>query len=185
VRRSVGLRAACRDRALIGLSPHAGQDELLRLIEENAIVFGAAGRRFGKSRAVAAAALHNLLLCPQADRLVAPGETRYALTVATSREQALILVDHARSLVRASRALSAELSEDTEFELRFRGDRALLALPCSSRSSRGYAASLVAFDELAHYVDEAQGGPRVAGKLWAALTPSVAQFGEFGRVVAI
>jgi phage terminase large subunit-like protein len=185
VRQRVPLTAACADRALIPLLPHPAQREFLLLIEEHAIVVAACGRRFGKSRAVAAAALHNLLLVPEADRLVAPGESRYALTVATSREQALILVDHARSLVRASRALSAELVEDTEFELRFRGGRALLAVPCSARSTRGYAASFVAFDEMGHYIDEAQGGPRVATKLWAALTPSVAQFGEHGRIVAI
>ena len=185
VRRAVSLTAACDDPALIPLLPHPSQKEFLRLIEENAITVAAAGRRFGKSRAVAAAALHNLLLCPEADLLVSVGESRVALVVSNSREQSLILLEHALSLVRASRALSAELVEATEFELRFRGDRALLAIPCSARSTRGYAASFVALDELGHFVDESQGGPRVAQRLWAALTPSVAQFGEFGRIVAI
>ena len=89
-----------------------------------------------------------------------------------------------RSLVRASPALSHELIEDSEFSPLPR-ERALLALPCSSRSIRGYAASFIAFDEMAFFVDEEQGGPRVAQRLWSSLTPSIAQFGQYGKVVAI
>lgn len=183
--RSVGLRAACKDPALIPLQPHDGQDEFLGLIEENRMTFGACGRRWGKSRMVAAAGLHNLLLCPEADALVSPGETRFALIVSNSREQSLILLEHGRTLVKASPSLSHELVEDSEYALRFRGDRAFLAVPCNSRSIRGYAASFVAFDEMSHYIDEEQGGPRVAQRLWSSLTPSIAQFREFGKVVGI
>jgi hypothetical protein len=165
--------------------PHPRQRDLLKAIQDHRNVIAACGRRFGKSRAVAAAGLHNLLLTPEADALVALGETRYALIVSNSREQSLILLEHARSLVSSSAALSHELVDDTEYELRFRGDRAFLAVPCNSRSIRGYAASFVAFDEQAHFVDESQGGPRVAQRLWAALTPSVAQFGPLGKVVCI
>jgi phage terminase large subunit-like protein len=185
MRRSVPLGAACRDRALIPLQPHPGQDELLSLAEEYRFLFAACGRRFGKSRWAAATALHNLLLTPEADALVSPGETRFVLIVANSREQALVVLDHARTLVRSSQALAHELVEESEYELRFRGNRSFLALPCSSRSVRGYAASTVIFDEMAHYPDEDVTGPRTADRLWAALTPSVAQFGRYGRVIAI
>jgi phage terminase large subunit-like protein len=185
MRRSVPLGAACRDPALIPLQPHAGQDELNSLAEVYRFLFAACGRRFGKSRWAAGVALHNLLLTPEADALVSPGETRYVLIVANSREQALVVLDHARTLVRSSQALSHELIEESEYELRFRGDRSFLALPCSSRSVRGYAASTVIFDEMAHYPDEDVSGPRTAERLWAALTPSVAQFGKYGRVIAI
>lgn len=61
--RPVGLVAAAKDRALIGLMPHPAQEEFLRLVEQYRILFAACGRRFGKSRAAAAAALHNLFLC--------------------------------------------------------------------------------------------------------------------------
>lgn len=122
---------------------------------------------------------------PQADLLVTPGETRYALIVATSREQALLVLEHARTLVRSSRALSHELVEEGEYQLTFRGNRALLAIPCNARSVRGYAASCVVFDECAHMNDAEVDGPMVASRLWAALTPSVAQFGAFGRIIAI
>ncbi len=183
--RPVGLVAAAKDRALIGLMPHPAQEEFLRLVEGNRILFAACGRRFGKSRAAAAAALHNLFFVPEADLLVTPGETRYALIVATSREQALLVLEHARTLVRSSRALSHELVEEGEYQLTFRGNRALLAIPCNARSIRGYAASCVVFDECAHMNDADVDGPMVASRLWAALTPSVAQFGEFGRIIAI
>src|SRR5262249_9663092 len=62
-----------------------------------------------------------------------------------------ILKEHARTLVHASPALRPELLEETEHELRFRGNRALLAIPCNARSVRGYAASFIAFDEQAHF----------------------------------
>jgi phage terminase large subunit-like protein len=158
---------------------------LLELAEEHRFLFAACGRRFGKSRWAAAVALHNLLLTPEADSLVAPGETRYAVVVANSREQSTVVVEHALSLVKASRALSHELVEEFEFELRFRGGRSFLALPCNARSIRGLAASCVVFDEMAHYPDEDVTGPRTAERLWGALTPSVAQFGPHGRVIAI
>ena len=183
--RSVSLAEACSDRRLIPLMPHPGQRELLELAEDHRFLFAACGRRFGKSRWASAVALHNLLLCPEADALVSPGETRYVLILASSREQALICLDHARTLVRSSPVLSHELVEESEYELRFRGNRAFLALPCSARSVRGYAASTVIFDELAHYPDEDVTGPRTADRLWGALTPSVAQFGQFGRVIGI
>jgi phage terminase large subunit-like protein len=183
--RSVGLRAGCRDRALIPLNPHPGQDELLKLAEEHRFLFVAAGRRFGKSRFAAAVGLYSLLLSPDADRLVAPGERRYAVVVAASREQASVVLNHALSLVKSSPVLRHELEEESEHELRFRGNRSLLALPSSSRSVRGLAASTVIFDELAHYPDEDVTGPRTAERLWGALTPSVSQFGPHGRVIAI
>jgi hypothetical protein len=115
-------------------------------------------------------------LVPQLDALTQPGETRYVLVVSNSREQSLILKEHARSLVHASPALRHELISEDEYELRFTNDRAFLAVPCNARSVRGYASSFVCFDEMGHYVDLDQGGPRVAQRLWSALTPSVAQF---------
>jgi hypothetical protein len=146
-RLSVPLLRACEDPSLIPLSPHTGQQRFLELIGENRIVVGACGRRSGKSRAVAAAGLHNLLLVPQLDALTQPGETRYVLVVSNSREQSLILKEHARSLVHASPALRHELISEDEYELRFTNDRAFLAVPCNARSVRGYASSFVCFDD--------------------------------------
>ena len=77
-----------------------------------------------------ACGLHNLFFSPACDELVAPGEVRFAIVVSTAREQAAsVALQHALTLVQASRALSHELIDVTEHELRFRGNKALLVLP--------------------------------------------------------
>lgn len=40
-------------------------------------------------------------------------------------------------------------------------------------------------DEAAHHLDVLEGGPQTAQRIWAAMTPSVAQFGGLGRIVVI
>lgn len=183
----VSLREALEDRRLLGAGfrPHPRQLELLEAIAGTRLVVAAAGRRFGKTKAAAAAALHNLLLIPELDELVALGERRYALSVANSREQAKIFVAHALALVTASPTLRRELISQTATELTFTRNRILSAFPCTAKSTRGYAASFVCLDEFAHHYDDEEGGPAVAPRIWSAMTPSVAQFGDLGRIVVI
>jgi hypothetical protein len=169
---------------VIGLVPHPAQRELLGLIEQHRIVVAACGRRFGKSKASAAAALWNLLLTPELDGLVGPGERRYAVCVANSETQARIWKEHAAQLVKASPTLRGELVSETSTELEFRGGRVLAAFPASARTGRGYAISFLALDELAHALDVDEGGPQTQERLWSSMTPSVAQFGAGGRIVA-
>jgi phage terminase large subunit-like protein len=182
---SVGLVEACESPRLIGLMPHPAQRELLERIADYRTVIGAAGRRFGKTKAVAAAALYNLLLCPEADKLVSRGEKRYAISVANSIAQSRIFLEHARVLVEGSPTLRDELVDIRANEIEFRGGRILAAFPCTAKSTRGYAASFVCLDEFAHFTDIEEGGPAVAARIWASVTPSVIQFGKFGKVVAI
>jgi phage terminase large subunit-like protein len=180
---SVGLVDACASGKLLAFAAHPRQRELLGLIESNRTVIAAAGRRFGKSRAAAAAAIWNLLLTPEADALVSKGEKRYAISVANSREQARIFLSHCSTLLASSPALRAEVVQENENEIVLSGCRVIAAMPCSAKSIRGYAASFVHFDEFAHFFDIEEGGPAVASKVWAALTPSVLQFRAYGRVV--
>jgi hypothetical protein len=167
---ATSLLAGCEDKRLIGLAP-------------NPIVVAACGRRFGKTKAAAAAALWNLLLVPELD--LGGSEKRYAMSIANSQLQARLFVDHARSLVQASPTLRAELVSETVNELVFRRNRVLAAFPCTAKGIRGYAASFVCLDEFAHFYDIEEGGPAVASKIWAAVRPSVAQFGKQGRTVLI
>jgi hypothetical protein len=179
----IGLVEACRHAELLNFGARGRQDELLELIERNQQVIAACGRRSGKTRCAAAGALWNLLLMPEIDALIGPGEIRYAASIANSREQAQIFVHHARALVMASPVLRSELVEDKQFELVFTRNRRLIALPCRDRAVRGLALSFLCLDELAHFVDE--GGSSVASAVYTALMPSLAQFGEYGRAVAI
>jgi phage terminase large subunit-like protein len=179
-----GLRAACEDERLLNLRPFPKQGDLLDLIERHRFVIAAAGRRFSKTTAAAAGAIWNLLLTPEADALVRPGERRYAMCVATSREQANVFLNAAETLLHNSPELRRLIVSRTENEIELAGKRIIAAMPCSSRALRGYAASFVCFDEMAHMNTEVE-GPAAQDRVWAALTPSVLQFKEHGRVVAI
>jgi hypothetical protein len=182
---SVPLLAACDDRQLLNFAPHPKQRELLETIERSQTTIACCGRRFGKTLAVAAAALQNLLLVPELDELVGRGENRFAVSVANNREQARLFVDHARSLVLGSPVLKRELVDATADRLVFRGNRILAAFPCTAKGARGWPISFLCLDEFAHHFDLAEGGPAVASRIWAAMTPSVAQFGDLGKVAAI
>jgi hypothetical protein len=179
------LIQAVDDEQLLGAAfrPHPSQRKLLEVIERERMSVACCGRRYGKTKAAAAAGLHNLLLVPALDALVGPGERRFALSVANSVAQARIFVEHGASMVRASPVLRRELVSQTATELVFRRGRVLAAFPCTSKSTRGFAASFIALDEFAHHFDAEEGGPAVAARIWAGLTPSVAQFGALGRIV--
>jgi hypothetical protein len=184
-RPTVGLLQACDDVQLLGFGAHPGQRKLLHAIEASRMVVACCGRRSGKTRSAAAAALHNLLLVPELDRMVGPTEKRYAISIANSLDQARIFVDHARALVEASPLLRQELESQGQDFLTFSGGRILTAWPCSSRTSRGYAASFVLMDETAHMFSDDLEGPAVAQRVYAAVTPSLAQFGALGKLVVM
>jgi len=183
----VGLVEALDDPRLLGagIRAHPRQRELLATIAEMRLTVACCGRRFGKTKAAAAAGVHNLLLVPELDKLVAPGEPRYAISIANSQAQAKIFVEHALALVKASPTLHRELVSETATELVFTRNRVLSAFPCTSRSTRGFAASFICLDEFAHHFDVEEGGPSVASRIWASMIPSVAQFGDRGRIVVI
>jgi hypothetical protein len=91
----------------------------------------------------ALACLWDALLRPELEELVRPGETRYAVAVATNQAQARLIVSAARSVVERSPALSPLVEAMTDDEIRFSlpsGARtALRAFPCSSRGGRGWS----------------------------------------------
>lgn len=198
-RRAVSLLRAVRDPNLLGTVTLPGHDkptglfpaqlELMRDVEADArILIWCLGRRSGKTTMAALVALWSCLLRPDLDAMVRPGERRYAVVVATSREQARILVDAARSLVEASPLLASSLESSDSDELRFRlpdGSRtALRAMPCSGRAVRGLPVSVVIFDEIAHFLTETE-GPAAADRVYGALLPATAQFGDLARVLLI
>jgi hypothetical protein len=168
-----------------GFSPHPRQRELAETIEAHRLTVACCGRRFGKTRMASAAALHNLLLVPELDELVARGERRYAVSVANNTAQARLFVEHAASIVKASPELARELVSETVDALEFRGGRVLAGFPCTARGGRGWPISFLVLDEFAHAYEIEEGGPATAQRLWAAMRPSTAQFRELGRTVVI
>lgn len=180
----VPFGVACRDRQLLGTVPfHPRQLDLVDAIEGHQTTIVSAGRRGGKSRVAAAAMVWSLLLCDRLDRFLTPHEPRFALGVATAEDQAGVLLGLAAAIVKASPVLRSELVAESGTELQFRHGRTLRVLPCNARSIRGRGASVVVLDEFGHFASESD-GPAVAGRVWAALAPSVSQFGKEGKIIA-
>jgi hypothetical protein len=180
----VSLADAVSDPNLLGgeFIPWPRQREVLALIEKHRLSVLCLGRRSGKTTMSALVALHSCLLCPQLDGLVQPGETRYAVAIATNRRQARLIVSQARAIVERSPLLSGLVMVSNEDELRFENGTALAAFPCSSRGGRGWPIHCLIFDEAAHFISETE-GYQTADEVWKALHPSVAQFGALGRVI--
>ena len=181
-----GLLEACDDTRLLGLRLWARQRVLLTPLQRSRLHVWALGRRSGKTTLAAAVCLWDCTMRPELDAMVRPGETRYAVAVATNMAQARVLVAAARSIVERSPALAPLLESATEDELRFvlpSGARtALRAFPCNSRGVRGFPISALVMDEAAHFLSETD-GPAVAERVWNALVPATAQFGDHARVI--
>jgi hypothetical protein len=186
----VALLEAVDSPQLLGaaFAPRPLQRELLVAIDGGPRVQAVRwGRRGGKSRAASAAMVGNACLRPDLDAQMSPGEARYVLAVATRLDQAGLLIDYARELVQASPILRGMLESASADELVFRlpGRRrsAIKAMPCSARGSRGWPVSLLVADELAHYLDSE--GNASGEAVLTALLPSLATFGDDGRVLLI
>ena len=182
-----GLVAACDDPRLFGFELWPRQRELLEAVEVGPrIHVWAVGRRSGKSTLAALTCLWDCLLRPECDAMVRPGETRFSVAVATNLSQARLIVNAARSVVERSPVLAGLLAGQTEDELRFAlpsgAKTCLRAFPCSSRGGRGWPISCLVQDESAHFLTESD-GDRTSDRIWSALTPSTAQFGDLARII--
>lgn len=178
---------ACDDPALFGFELYPRQREILASIEAGPRIHCLAlGRRSGKTTLAALAALHSCLFRPDLDTKVRRGERRYSVGVATNQSQARLLVQAARSIVEGSPLLSALVWSDNEdsigFELPSGARTELRAFPCNSRGGRGWPVSFLVMDEAAHFLSEADGW-QAADRVFSALIPATAQFGNAARIV--
>ncbi|MHB8689010.1 MAG: terminase large subunit domain-containing protein [Candidatus Dormibacteraceae bacterium] len=143
------------------------------------------GRRSGKGIISATAAIFNAVI-PDYSTHLRPGETRFIVIVATKEQQAREHIRVIRELLANAPDLDLRTLVDsaasTTDEVVFTNGVVVRAMPCSARSVRGLAASLVIFDEFAHFQTETE-GYQAARTVWRALTPSVAQFKQDGYVL--
>lgn len=175
-----GLLEACDDKRLINAGLWPRQREVLGLIESNPWAVLCIGRRSGKSRMAAITGLWNCTCRPDLDAYVEPGEVRYAVVIATSKDQAGVVIRQARALVESSPYLRECCISDRDGELHFKSPvtgalTVFRVLPCNSRGIRGYPVSCVILDEFAFFLDNTD-GPAVAKAVLDAIEPSTLQF---------
>lgn len=177
-----GLVEACDHPELFGIDLTPRQRELLAEVEAgNLLHVWALGRRAGKTLLAALVGLHFCLLRPDLGAYVRRRERRYAVAVATNLRQARLFVAAARSIVEGSPLLSGLVESVTDDEIVFRNRTTLAAFPCTSRGGRGWAVCCLLMDEAAHMLDT--DGNQAAEPVYRSLAPSVAQFGDAGRVL--
>jgi len=179
----IGLVQACDDPKLLAFPLWPQQRKLLAEVERGPRmhVWGL-GRRSGKTTLAALVGLWSCLFRPELAACVRPGERFYSVAVATNLRQARLFVNAAASIVEGSELLKSQLVSSSEEELVFRTGGVLTAFPCSSRGGRGWPIACLLMDEAAHFLSETE-GPAVADRVFAALTPSTAQFGDAARVI--
>jgi hypothetical protein len=178
----VGLIEACDDPKLLNFNLWPKQREILESVERGGRLHAwCLGRRAGKSTLGAVVLLHNLLLSPQLDAKVRRGERRYGVAVGTNLQQARLVTRQAASNVEASPLLRGQVESITEDEILFKGGRCLRAFPCTSRGGRGWPISALILDEAAFHLDT--DGNQAGDRIWQALSPSAAQFGDDARLI--
>ena len=179
----VGLVDACDDPRLFGVELYPKQRDRLAGLEAGpGLQVWALGRRAGKSLMCSLGGLHACLLRPELLERLRPGERGYAVAIATNLRQARLIVQAARSVIEHSPLLAEMVESVTEDVVYFTNGTAFAAFPCSSRGGRGWPIFFLAMDEAAHFLTETD-GPAVADKVFEALAPSTATFGDLARII--
>ena len=173
---------------LAGVELNAGQSELVDLIDgrgdELREIVIRKGRRIGMTMAASlVAAWYGTVLAPKLRQHVMDGEDFRIALVATSRDQASLMLRFIKGFLKESDMLAEQIVSETANSLRLLGGCEIVASVCSARAHRGWANALVIVDEAAFYV-ESEGNMSLLSLL-EALRPSQAQFGSLALLLAI
>jgi phage terminase large subunit-like protein len=187
----ISLLDAVNDRALLGsVTPWPEQRKVLEQIDSGRYreVVLALGRRSGKSLMAALVAVHDAAFRDLTASLRA-GERRHVVCVASSREQARLLLDYCRELIDGSPLLKETVASDTGDSIAIRqpatgADVIIRALPCSARAGRGLAISTLVADELSHWTSDSE-GYQCQDRVISSLRPALAQFKGDGRMLVL
>jgi hypothetical protein len=115
-------------------------------------------------------------------RKIRKNEKWYIITVANDQQQAKIALNNIRQLVLDS-PLGSEITRETATEIEVSNGCVFQAIPASARASRGKAVVMCIFDELAFQLEG--DANRGAKAIYDALSPSIAQFGDDGRILEL
>jgi hypothetical protein len=143
----------------------------------------ALGRRCGKTLMAAVAGLYAcFVLEDQYRRRVRKTEKWYILTIANDQSQAKLALNNIRQLLMDS-PLVDEITRETATEIETSNNCVFQAIPASARASRGKAVVMLIMDELSFAIEG--DANRGAKAIYDALSPSIAQFGQHGRILEL
>jgi phage terminase large subunit-like protein len=144
----------------------------------------ALGRRSGKTLLGAISAVYGAtVMDPIYRQFLRKNETFRIVTVANSEDQAKIAFGMIVQLMEDS-PFSHLIEKKLALSLTLTNGVEITAMPASARASRGAAIPLMLLDELAF----AMGGGEVNSggeAIYKALSPSMAQFGQYGKLMAL
>lgn len=145
----------------------------------------ALGRRSGKTLMAAIAATYAAtMLADEYKQRLRPGERFYIVSVANTIDQARLALQGVKDLINSSPILKPLITRETADTLELSNGAVFRALPSSSRGGRGMGCPLLIFDEIAHAIDT-EAGNAAGASLYQALSPSVAQFGQLGKILML
>lgn len=145
----------------------------------------ALGRRSGKTLMSAVTATYaGTMLADAYKRYLRAGEKFFIVSVANTQDQSKLALQGVKDLINGSPILKRLIVRETSDTLELSNGAVFKALPASSRAGRGMACPLLIFDELAHAIDT-ESGNAAGGSLYQALSPSVAQFGNLGKILML
>jgi len=139
-----------------------------------------AGRRSGKSLISDVIACYEATV-PDFANILRPSEERFILILSVRQDSANLHVENIYRLLKRSKALRSLVTGRARERVELANGVSIISLPASARSVRGYTASTVILDELAHFVDS--DGNSSADSVFDAVTPVLATFGELGRLI--
>lgn len=146
----------------------------------------AIGRRSGKTFSAAIMALYCLIaLGPIYQTCLLPGENFYVFFIANNETQAKIGLRQLRILLNQSPLLKKLIIEDkiTGTEIPLHTGGVFKAVTSNGAGLRGFPVAFIIIDEAAHFTSGS--GPKTGENLFTAVSPSMAQFGKYGRILLI
>lgn len=141
------------------------------------------GRRSGKSAVAAAVAVYEACFRDWRPRL-SPGEHAVVLVLATTTQQATVIMRYVKGLIAASPLLSAMVHRETESTLELKNSAAITVSPTNFRSVRGRSVAVALFDECAFWRDQ-DSGSNPDREVLAAVRASQATFGDDAKLIML
>lgn len=136
-----------------------------------------AGRRSGKSMIAKIICAYEAI--QDYSEYLRPGEFRYILLVSNREENCKPIIRDLSGMI--GRRLKNEFIATSDSQIILRNNTIILALPASARAARSWAASTLVMDEAAFFIDGQ--GNSSAEAVFQALSPTVAQFGDKGKII--